>query len=111
MDGQSLSGSGVFDAARKWAMGAGITDGTNPDGSITREQMVTILWRYAGSPKVDGDLRKFSHAASVASYTVPAMVWAVENSIISSTNGALTPRDNATRAQVAAILQRFVETK
>ena len=109
LDGQSLSGSSVFDAARIWAMGAGITDGTNPDGSITREQMVTILWRYAGSPKAGGDLSKFSNAGSVANYAADAMAWAVENGIIAGANGALMPQDNATRAQVAAVLQRFIK--
>ena len=109
LDGQSLSGSGVFDAARSWAMGAGITDGTNPDGSITREQMVTILWRYAGSPKAGGDLSNFVDAGSVASYAENAMAWAVEKGVVAGANGALMPQDNATRAQVAAILQRFIE--
>lgn len=109
LDGQNLSGSGVFDAARSWAMGAGITDGTNPDGSITREQMVTILWRYAGSPKSGGDLSKFSDAGRVAGYAADAMAWAVESGIVAGTNGALLPQDNTTRAQVAAILQRFME--
>ncbi len=109
LDGQSLSGSAVFDTARVWAMGAGITDGTNPDGSITREQMVTILWRYAGLPKAGGDLSKFSDAGSVANYAADAMAWAVENGIIAGANGALMPQDNATRTQVAAILQRFIK--
>lgn len=109
LDGQSLSGSGVFDAARLWAMSARITDGTNPNGSITREQMVTILWRYAGSPKADSGLSKFSDVGSVASYAADAMAWAVENGMIAGANGALMPQDNATRAQVATILQRFIE--
>ncbi|MEM5766725.1 MAG: S-layer homology domain-containing protein, partial [Bacillota bacterium] len=108
MDGQSLSGSGVFEAARSWAMGAGITDGTNPDGCITREQMVTILWRYAGSPKVDSGLSNFSDVGSVASYAADAMAWAVENGMIAGANGALMPQGNATRAQVATILQQFI---
>ncbi len=109
LDGQSLSGSGVFDAARSWAMGAGITDGTNPDGSITREQMVTILWRYAGSPNTGDELSKFSDGKNVASYAADAMAWAVEKGIVTGANGALMPKDNATRAQVAAILQRFIK--
>jgi hypothetical protein len=109
LDGQSLTGSGVYDAARSWAMGAGITDGADPDGSITREQMVTILWRYAGSPKASGELSGFSDVGSVASYAMDAMTWAVESGIISGADGALMPQANATRAQVAAILQRFIE--
>lgn len=109
LDGQRLSGSGVFDAARNWAMGAGITDGTNPNGSITREQLVTILWRYAGSPKADGELSKFSDSGSVAGYAADAMAWAAKNGIVTGANGDLTPQNNANRAQVATILQRFIE--
>ncbi len=70
--------------------------------------MVAILWRYAGSPKASGDLHKFSDAGSVASYAADPMAWAVENGILVGGNGALMPKDNATRAQVAAILQRFI---
>ncbi len=109
LDGQSFSGSGVYNTARSWAIGAGITDGANPNGNITREQMVTILWRFTGSPKVGGNLSKFSDAGSVASYAADAMAWAVEKGIVAGTNGALMPQGNATRAQVAGILQRFIE--
>ena len=109
LDGQALSGSNVFDAARNWAMSAGITDGTNPKNSITREQMITILWKYAGSPKSSGDLSKFSDTDSVASYAEDAMAWALEHGIIAGSNGALMPKGNATRAQVAAILQKFIK--
>jgi hypothetical protein len=108
LDGQTLSGSGVYEAARGWAMSKGITDGTSPGGNITREQLVTILWRYAGSPKAGGGLDKFSDAGSVSGYAAEAMAWAVENGIIEGAGGALMPRDNATRAQVAAILQRYL---
>lgn len=91
-------------------MNAGITDGTNPNNNITREQIITILWRYAGSPKSSAHLSKFSDANSLSSYAKEAMAWAVENGIIIGTNGALFPKDNATRAQVAA-LQRFIVSK
>lgn len=111
LDGQPLYGSGVYDAARDWAMRAGITDGTNPDANISREQIVTILWRYAGSPKAGGDLGRFSDSGKVSGYAVEAMAWAVENGIITGADGALMPQGNATRAQVAAILQRFIEGK
>ena len=109
VNGQKLSGDDAFDNARTWAMNAGITDGTNPNGNITREQMVTILWRYAGSPKTDGDLSKFSDAKKVSDYAYDAMIWAVKNGIINGSNGALMPRDYTNRAQVAAVLQRFLK--
>ncbi len=108
LDGQNLSGSGAFEKARIWAMDAGITDGTNPDSNITREQMVTILWRYAGAPRAEGDLGRFSDADKVSGYAIDTMAWAVENGIINGTSGKLMPQDNATRAQVAAIMQRFI---
>jgi len=109
MDGQPIFGSDVFAAARTWAMDAGITDGTNPEANITREQLVTMLWRYAGLPKSKGNLSRFADARSVSGYAVDAMTWAVENGIIIGNNGRLMPKSNATRAEVAAIMQRFIE--
>ena len=64
-----------------------------------------MLYRYADSPAANGSLDSFSDAASVNSYAVNAMQWAVAN----GSNGKLNPQDNATRAQVAAILMRFCE--
>lgn len=107
MAGQDLYGSNAFEAAGLWAAGAGISDGTNPDGHITREQLVTILWRYIGSPKADADLTRFSDAGNVTEYAKDAMAWAVKNGIILGSNGALLPKAAATRAQTAAILQRY----
>jgi len=104
LDGQIFSGSDVYHAARDWAMSVGITD-----GSISREQLVTILWKYAGSPEADGDLSRFSDAGSVAGYAVDAMAWAVEKGIVTGANGALMPKDSATRAQTASILQKYIE--
>ena len=92
-----------------WAKANGVSDGTNPEVNITREQLVTMLYRYAGSPKANGSLDSFSDAASVSSYAVNAMQWAVANGIVNGSNGKLNPQNNATRAQVAAILMRFCE--
>ena len=80
-----------------------------PNADITREQLVTMMYRYAGSPKADGKLDSFSDAASVSSYAVNAMQWAVANGIVNGSNGKLNPQNNATRAEVAAILMRFCE--
>ena len=92
-----------------WAKANGVSDGTNPEVNITREQLVTMLYRYAGSPKANGSLDSFSDAASVSSYAVNAMQWAVANGIVNGSNGKLNPQNNATRAEVAAILMRFCE--
>ena len=87
-----------------WAKANGMSDGTNPNANITREQLVTMLYRYAGSPKADGKLDSFS-----SSYAENAMQWAVANGIVNGSNGKLNPQNNATRAEVAAILMRFCE--
>ena len=92
-----------------WAKANGVSDGTHPTVNITREQLVTMLYRYAGSPKANGSLNSFSDAASVNSYAVNAMQWAIANGIVNGSNGKLNPQNNATRAQVAAILMRFCE--
>lgn len=110
LDGQTMTGSDVFDAAKDWATEKGITDGSNPNGEITREQLVTILWRYAGSPAPTGNLDGFSDADSVADYAKLAMAWAVENGIVSGSNGALMPTNPATRGQVAAIVMRYAQS-
>ena len=98
-----------YEKGMNWAKANGVSDGTHPTVNITREQLVTMLYRYAGSPKANGSLNSFSDAASVNSYAVNAMQWAVENGIVNGSNGKLNPQDNATRAQVAAILMRFCE--
>jgi len=108
-DGQSFSGNKAFEAARFWAFGNGISDGSDPHGNITREQLVTMLWRYAGFPKSTGGLDMFSDAGSVDPNAVKAMTWAVESGIIVGSNGELMPKGFATRAQVAKILQKFAD--
>ena len=111
-DGQDTTGGAVwYEKAMAWAQENGISDGSNPNGSITREQLATMLWRYAGSPIGDGSLSSFGDSASVNGYAVEAMRWAVGEGLISGTDaGLLAPQGNATRAQVATILMRFVES-
>ena len=77
--------------------------------NITREQLVTMLYRYAGSPATNGSLDNLSDASTVSSYAVNAMQWAVANGIVNGSNGKLNPKNNAIRAEVAAILMRFCE--
>ncbi|MDD4510754.1 MAG: S-layer homology domain-containing protein, partial [Oscillospiraceae bacterium] len=111
LDGQTLAGAGVFDAAKAWAMEKGITDGSTPNGNITREQLVTILWRYAGSPMLMDypGLSSFDDAGDITSYARQAMAWAHQQGLIEGSDGKLMPQGNATRAQVAAILMRYCE--
>lgn len=58
-----------------WAKANGVSDGTNPTINITREQLVTMLYRYAGSPAANGSLDSFTDASTVSSYAVSAMQW------------------------------------
>lgn len=102
-------GSDWYEGARQWAMENGISDGTNMNGNVTREQLVTMLYRYIGSPQVVGSLNSYSDNANVSPYAEQAMVWAVRNGIIGGmTADTLAPQGMATRAQVAAILERFI---
>ena len=105
----TTGGATWYEKGMEWAKTNGVSDGTNPNADITREQLVTMLYRYAGSPKADGKLDSFSDFASVSSYAENAMQWAVANGIVNGSNGKLNPQNNATRAQVAAILMRFCE--
>lgn len=99
-------------AARDWAARNGVSDGSNPGGAMTRQQMVTMLYRYAQSKgyKTTGgvSLEGFTDASGVADYARDAMGWAVGNGIVQGTgNGALNPGGTATRAHFAAFLHRF----
>ena len=105
----TAGGATWYEKGMNWAKAKGVSDGTNPTVNITREQLVTMLYRYAGSPAANGSLDSFSDAASVNSYAANAMQWAVANGIVNGLNGKLNPQNNATRAQVAAILMRFCE--
>ena len=105
----TTGGAPWYQKGMEWAKAHGVSDGTNPEVNITREQLVTMLYRYAGSPAASGSLTGFADASSVSSYAVNAMQWAVANGIVNGSNGKLNPQNNATRAQVAAILMRFCE--
>lgn len=105
----TTGGATWYEKGMNWAKAKGVSDGTNPTVKITREQLVTMLYRYAGSPAANGSLDSFSDATSVNSYAANAMQWAVANGIVNGLNGKLNPQNNATRAQVAAILMRFCE--
>ena len=105
----TTDGATWYEKGMEWAKTNGVSDGTNPNADITREQLVTMLYRYAGSPTANGKLDNFSDSASVSSYAENAMQWAVANGIVNGSNGKLNPQNNATRAEVAAILMRFCE--
>ena len=106
----TTTGSTWYEAGQQWAMENGVSDGTNMDASLTREQLATMLWRYAGSPSVSDNLSGYTDADTVSSYAQQAMAWCVEHGIIGgTTTTTLSPQGPATRAQVATILMRFLE--
>ena len=92
-----------------WVATQGISDGTNPDMGITREQLAVILWKYADKPSAVGSLAYYSDAASVSPWATKAMIWAVQNKIITGDEKGLNPQNTASRAETAAMLMRFSE--
>ena len=101
-----------------WAAANGIVTGTDstsfsPDAKVTREQLAAILYRYAQYRKLATDasakLNSFTDADSVSAYASEALGWAVSEGLINGASGKLMPKGDATRAQVAAILHRFVK--
>lgn len=110
LDGVNTDGGASWYAkAQEWAVSEGVSDGTDPMGAVTREQLVTMLWRFKGEPTVDF-LLTAKDADTVSSWAYEAMRWAVAEGIIEGDeNGLVTPTATATRAQAAAIFMRFIE--
>ena len=114
MAGADTSGTPWYAAGMNWAKANGVSDGTNTTASVTREQLVTMLFRYAAahgmeSVTLEENLSRFTDKASVSAWAVPAMNWAVGQGLIEGSNGLLRPQANASRAEVAAILMRFAQ--
>ena len=115
-DGQDTTGGSVwYETAMTWAKENGISDGSNPNGQITREQLAAMLYRYAAYKGYDTnpdsvEIQNFADYDDISGYAEEALVWAVDAGIMSGTrNNTLSPGGNATRAQVATILMRFCE--
>ena len=111
LDGVDTEGGANWYAkAQEWATATGVSDGENPTGEVTREQLITMLWRYAGSPTYTADLSGYVDTADISSWAEQAMCWAVATGVIEGDeNAALTPKADTTRAQAAAMLMRFIE--
>jgi len=104
-------GSTWYEKGMLWAVEQGVTDGSDPMGNITREQLAVMLWRDAGSMGGGGDLSQFSDTASISGYAVSAMQWAVSRGILRGDNGQLNPKGTATRAEVAAMVMRYADAR
>lgn len=108
-------GAWYADAAN-WAHASGVAAGTDsgfdPSGKITREQLVTMIYRYVGlvgmNTGASGQLENFSDAGTISGFAQEAMAWAVGEGMIQGSGGRIHPRDSATRAEVAAVLTRLV---
>ena len=104
-----------YSEAIAWAAEQGIVAGYSetlfgPDDPVTREQLVSMLYRYAGSPKTTENLEAFTDSKKASKYAKPALCWAVETGILSGKgNGILDPQGKATRAEVASVLMRYCE--
>ena len=104
-------GQAWYEVGTDWAKKNGVSDGTNPTAPVTREQLATLLYRYAGSPSVSGTLHA-ADAASVSDYAEDALLWANQNGIVNGVgSNTIAPKDNAQRAQVAAMLARYLQNQ
>jgi hypothetical protein len=84
-------------------------NGFQPETNISREQLAVILYRYAAPEQMTGSLDSFTDSTAVSSWAIEAMKWAVAEGLISGdNNGKLNPAGNATRAEVATILERYI---
>lgn len=114
MYGVDVESDGLwYEKAMNWAYNVGITDGSNPNSEVTREQLVAMLYRFAKyigedvSVSSDTSLASFKDADMVSAYAVEAMLWAVDRGVIKGSNGNLNPRGTAIRAEIAAIFVRY----
>lgn len=99
-----------YGEALAWGLNTGITDGTNPEGIVTREQIAALLYRYADPEAVTADLSAFSDAKSISTWAKDAMGWAVAKGLFTGkTGGILDPQGSATRAEAAALIMRFMQ--
>ena len=107
--GESTDGGTVwYEKGMNWAKNKGVSDGSAPNASITREQLAAMLYRYAGEPSVSADLSAYTDTVEISPYASKAVEWCVAKGILSGKSATrLAPQDTATRAECAAMLQRF----
>ena len=110
LDGADTVGGAIwYGKAMEWAVEAGISDGSAPETAITREQLAVMLHRYAGQPAAEGESKTFADSGDVSDWAGAAMDWAVKTGILTGKTGdRLDPAGFASRAEVAAMLMRFV---
>ena len=115
LDGQVITNQGGnwYDAGMAWAKQNQISDGSNPLQNVSREQLATMLYRYAqqkGVAQSSGNyLQNFTDQNDISAYAKEAMQWAVANNILYGNGNQLSPKNPATRAEVSAAIMRFCE--
>ena len=117
-DGQCYTNAVMWASSKEVAIITGYQGGENsgnfgPDDNITREQLVTMLYRYAKYKGYDisrtSDMADFSDKEEVGAFAEEAMSWAVAENLLKGSNGKLNPQSNANRAECAEVIQRFME--
>jgi hypothetical protein len=103
-----------YKAAVTWAKQQGIIQGTSattfaPGAYVTRQDLLTMLYRMAGEPTAKGSLSGFTDAGQVSGYAVEAVKWALAEGILQGDGSKLDPKGAATREQVAAFLSRYMQ--
>ena len=111
LDGVNTDGGATwYEKGMQWAVSKGISDGTNPEAPVTREQFATMLWRYAGSPETVADLNGFADGAKTSDWAYKALSWAFYEGIVNGmTETTIVPQGNATRATLDRVLMRYLE--
>lgn len=108
--GETAVGDEWYSAVQRWAVAEGITDGLRPNDSVSRQELITMLHRAQGAPSGTADLSHYSDASEIADWAQNALTWGVEKGLITGlTDTTLAPEQGATRAQLAAILERYVK--
>lgn len=102
-------GATWYAKAQEWAVTKGVSDGEDPMGNVTREQLVTMLWRLNGSEVMTGYIGNYIDTGDISEWANQAMLWAVQNGIIEGDeNMALAPKADTTRAQAATFFVRYL---
>lgn len=109
---KDVKSSDYYYNAVLWAYANDVVKGSgkyfNPNAAITREQLATILYRYAGKPYTSARLGSYTDSGKVSAYALDAMKWAVGSGVVNGAGSKLDPQGNATRAQVATMLHRYL---
>ena len=109
---ETAGGEKWYSNSQKWATENGVSDGTFPKNNITRQEIVTMLYSLSGKPAVTGNLDSFTDKASVSSWAVDALVWAVENGVMTGRGaGILDPRTDLTRAEACTVILSYIDIK